>query len=74
MDEDWFVALLPHLRLAFAALDPRDIDRLANEVGARHGVGASALLPTLDITAHELEENLAADRQVRALLAADGLL
>ena len=74
VDEDGFVALLPHLRLAFAALDPRDIDRLAHEVGARHGVGASALLPTLDITPHELEANLAADRQVRALLAADGLL
>ena len=73
LDEDGFIELLPHLRLAFARLDPREIDRLAQAVGERHRVDAEALVAVHDIPARELEDNLRADRAVAAMLVRDGL-
>jgi hypothetical protein len=74
LDADDFAELLPHLRIAFAALDPREIDRLAHAVAARHGGSAASLVARHDITEVEVEANRRADLRVRALLAADGLL
>lgn len=74
LDDGEFVELLPHLRLAFAALDPREIDRLAQAVAQRHGGSAAALLVRHDLPEAELAANLRADARVRATLAAEGLL
>jgi hypothetical protein len=73
LDDDGFVELLPHLRLAFARLDPREIDRLAQAVGERHRVETQALVAVHDVAARELDDNLRADRAVAAMLATDGL-
>lgn len=73
LDDDGFVDLLPHLRLAFARLDPREIDRLAHAVAERHGASAADLVVAHDISAGEMAANLRADREVAALLAAEGL-
>ncbi len=42
LDEEGFLALLPHLRLALMPLDPREIDRLAEEVAVRIGAQPGA--------------------------------
>ena len=71
-DED-FLDLLPHLRIAFAQLDPREIDRLAFVVAGRHGADAASLVAAHAIPIADYEANLRADRAVAALLLADGL-
>ena len=73
LSDEGFVELLPHLRLAFAELDPREIDRLAATVGERHGLDPSGLVAVHEFSADELESNLRADRDLAAMLAAEGL-
>jgi uncharacterized protein DUF5682 len=74
LDDADFVELLPHLRIAFSMLDPREIDRLAHEVAGRHGGEAAALVARHDLSEAEMGANLRADRIVRETMAADGLL
>jgi hypothetical protein len=74
LDDGGFVAVLPHLRMAFAALDPREIDRLAHAVAERHGGDAAALVVRHDLPEAEVAANLRADARVREMLEADGLL
>nr|WP_315381873.1 DUF5682 family protein [uncultured Sphingomonas sp.] len=74
LDDDGFVELLPHLRVAFAALDPREIDRLAHAVAERHGGDAATLVVRHDLPEAEVAANLRADARVREMLEADGLL
>ncbi|RZF60530.1 hypothetical protein EWE75_22625 [Sphingomonas populi] len=74
LDDGGFVELLPHLRMAFAALDPREIDRLAHAVAGRHGGDAAALIVRHDLPEAEVAANLRADARVREMLEADGLL
>ena len=45
LDEAEFLTLLPHLRLAFTALNPRETDRLSGMVAAMLGVGAETVSP-----------------------------
>ncbi|MGH6650432.1 MAG: DUF5682 family protein [Sphingopyxis sp.] len=71
VDEEEFIALLPYLRLALMPLDPREVDRLAEEVADRHGIGASALTVTVGISESEMTENLRLDRDLADLLARD---
>lgn len=73
LDDDDFAALLPHLRIAFNRLDPREIDRLAQEVAGAHGGDAAALTGSLDVSAAELDFNLRADRDVAEMLKTEGL-
>lgn len=68
-----FIELLPHLRLAFARLDPREIDRLAHAVAARRNIDAAALLMVHTLPEAEVAANIRADRIVAEMLAAEGL-
>jgi len=74
VDEDAFVALLPHLRLALMPLDPREVDRLAEEVAARLGAGAGSLSVTVGIPESEMNANLELDRDLAGVLARDFVL
>ncbi|WP_068081444.1 DUF5682 family protein [Novosphingobium rosa] len=73
LDEDAFMALLPHLRLALMPLDPREVDRLAEDVATRIGVRADQVAVHLDIGEAELAANLALDKVLAQVLARDGL-
>lgn len=73
LDDAEFTDLLPHLRLALMALDPRETDRLAEEVAAMIGVSAGQITALVDISEAELAENIAMDRALAAALAADGI-
>lgn len=74
LDEAAFIELLPHLRLAFTALNPRETDRLAELLGALHGVAGHRFTAShTRFTAHDLERGLAADAALREELTADGL-
>ncbi len=73
LDEAEFVALLPYLRLALMPLDPREIDRLAEDVAARAGWTPGSVRVDIGISQTELAENLALDRQLAGVLARDGV-
>jgi hypothetical protein len=75
LPEDAFVALLPHLRRAFTALDPRETAALAADIAARHGLGPQALHTAMPqgATEAELHDNLAHAQQIVRLLEQDGL-
>ncbi len=74
LDEQHFVAALPHLRLAFAELPPRAVDQVAKMAAARAG------LPAIDRhlgSRHALADvqiGRAADLLVRQALERDGLI
>lgn len=68
-----FVDLLPHLRLALTRLDPREIDRFAHAVAARHGIDAASLVMAQALSETETAANLRADRAVAEMLVAEGL-
>ena len=74
IDEGRFLDLLPHLRLAFTALNPRETDRLAGELAAIHGVQAGSLVTVnTKATETDLSEGLTIEKALRASLLADGL-
>jgi hypothetical protein len=73
LDDDGFVALLPHLRLAFGQLDPREIDRLAQLIAERRGGAATDLAGNFSIPESEIAAMLAVDRGVARELALAGL-
>ena len=74
LDEDAFMALLPHLRLAFAALNPREIDEVAERLAQMHGGYASAFAAVHhSLTPRDLDRGLAIDRQLRATAESEGL-
>ncbi len=73
LDDDGFVALLPHLRLAFGQLDPREIDRLAQLIAERRGGAAVDLAGNFSIPESEIAAMLAVDRGVARELALAGL-
>jgi len=72
-DEDDFLSLLPHLRLALMPLDPREIDRLAEEVASRIGISPDNLAALVMIPEAEMTANLALDRALGELLEQDGM-
>lgn len=74
LSDDAFIALLPHLRLAFTALNPRETDRLAEMLGALHGIdGHKFAADFMNFSAQDLEKGTAADTALREELIADGL-
>jgi hypothetical protein len=66
-DED-FIRALPHLRLAFADLSPREADAVARAIGGDVGP-----LIERSVSADEVQSNLHADQRVAGVLREDGL-
>ena len=75
LDEDSFLALLPHLRLAFATLNPREIDELAERLAVRHGgTAAEFAVVRYELDERTLARGLAVEQSLRDALASDGLV
>ncbi len=72
LDEADFLTLLPSLRRALAALNPRETDRLADVLARRHGARPDPLVAG-PFTEADLALGLAAQAAVLAALRADGL-
>lgn len=72
--EDQFLSLLPHLRLAFTALNPQETDRLACLIAEKHGLQVGAVIvQNASISAGEVQAALEVEQAVLAALAQDGL-
>lgn len=74
VDDEEFIALVPHLRLALMPLDPRDIDRLSAMVAQRLGISEDRLQSQVPISEAEAMANLRLDRAMAAKLKAEGVL
>jgi len=72
-DDADFVANLPELRLAFAEMTPKETDRIAQAVAGLHGEADLGRLVRYDLSAEQVQANLASTQQLLELLGADGL-
>jgi hypothetical protein len=72
--EDAFHAMLPHLRLAFAELSPRETDRVAGLVGELHAGRRPKTVVSREWSEQDQVLAQRVDAAVRAQLAEDGLL
>lgn len=72
-DESIFLELLPEMRLAFSALTPRDIARVAESVSVLHGGEELGELIHTDIDEADVRLGLSLNERVRNALRADGL-
>ena len=70
-----FIEELPHLRLAFAVLNPRETDALAAVIAERYGAAGAELQARRPIGFSEahVHAGLAIDKTLVEMLAADGL-
>lgn len=68
-----FVAVLPELRLAFAAMTPRETDRIAEAVAGLHGQAELGRLVQYELDAAAVQAHLGASVQLLERLRADGL-
>ncbi len=70
-----FIAELPHLRLAFASLNPRETDTLATALAERYGIAGVELLAKqpIGISEAQVAAGLTIDKTLLEMLAADGL-
>ncbi len=75
LDEDEFVELLPHVRLAFAALDPRETDRVAERLAERYGAAAAEAVGAVAYGVDEegMRRNLELARAFERAIEDDGL-
>ena len=73
IDEDAFIALLPHLRLALMPLDPGEVDRFSAMVAERLGIREDMLARVIAIHEAELLRNVALDRDMARKLQAEGV-
>ena len=74
MQEPVFLALLPHLRLAFTQLNPRETDRLAALLGDMHDAAASEYTATsLSFTEQDLQRSLKIESALQLAFEQDGL-
>lgn len=73
MDEAEFMDLLPHLRLAFTALNPREIDQLSELLARRHGGQAAAYQSVSAASEGDLLRGLELDKRLRVSIEVDGL-
>jgi hypothetical protein len=71
--ESEFVSALPHLRLAFATLTPKEADRVATLVAGRLGRQTLGDLVFRGVSAAEIEFNLRVEAAVAEVLEHDGL-
>ncbi len=72
--EDEFIERLPHLRLAFADLTPRETDQVAEVVAGLHGGEKLGLLVRTEATEAEMMATLRLNAAVKKALQQDGLL
>lgn len=72
-DDETFLQLLPDLRLAFTALSPRDIARVAEQISTINGSGSLGELVFTDIDEDEMRFGYALNMFVRESLESDGL-
>lgn len=68
-----FTAILPELRLAFAAMTPKETDRIAQSVASLHDTEDLGRLVHHDVSLAEVTANLGLSQNVIALLKADEL-
>jgi len=68
-----FIAHLPDLRLAFAAMTPKETERIAGAVAGLHGQDALGSLLHRELDAAQVARHLAWSATVANLLANDGL-
>jgi hypothetical protein len=75
LDEERFVALLPHLRSAFTTLAPGETEALGAVIAARHGLAPDELEvhQPVTISEAELQRNLDRSRELVCLWQDDGL-
>jgi hypothetical protein len=75
LDDARFIEQLPHLRLAFATLNPNETDQAAAQIAARNGADAGAALAPVMYGASEEEllANLALSEKIKASLTEDGM-
>lgn len=73
LSDEEFTELLPYLRLALMPLDPREVDRLAEDIAARLGARPGSLTGDIGISESELSRNLRLDRELADVLARDGV-
>jgi hypothetical protein len=73
LPEDEFLRLVPHLRLAFADLAPRETDQLASGVAERMGVPAFAAPRLHNVAEADAVRAFAVERLVEESLRKDGL-
>lgn len=72
-DED-FIGLLPYLRLAFTALNPRETDHLAEVLAKQYGNRSSDFtVTTSDYSLDDLERSLLIEKRLRKSLCLDQL-
>nr|WP_272874424.1 DUF5682 family protein [Pseudaestuariivita rosea] len=74
LDEAAFLQILPHLRLAFTNLNPRETDRLADLLARRHGGRATDFTAVQTISEDDLQRGLAIEARLRDQMQADSLL
>jgi hypothetical protein len=67
-----FVGALPELRLAFAQMTPKETDRIALAVAARHGLADLGTLVRHDTSEGQLQAHLALSQQLEELVTAEG--
>jgi hypothetical protein len=72
-DEDRFVKLLPHVRLALSDLTPRETDAVARKVAVLLGFASLNMQYVADIGSEEMLRAVDVNRLVKAALTADGL-
>jgi hypothetical protein len=68
-----FTAILPQLRLAFAAMTPKETDRISQSVAHLHDTEDLGRLVHHDISVADVTANLGLSQNVLALLKADDL-
>lgn len=73
LDEEAFTELLPYMRLALMPLDPREVDRLSEDIAARLGAKPGTLTADIGIPEDELHDNLRLDRELADVLIRDGV-
>lgn len=74
LDDAQFLDLLPHIRLAFTALNPREADRLGELLAELHQGRASDFAVRIHaVSEHDLHRGAQVEGRVAATLAADGL-
>jgi hypothetical protein len=72
-DEAEFLHRLPHLRLAWSDLTPRETDQVAAQVAERHGIEKRALTGTSSFSEAEVLHALSVFARVEKALQEDGL-
>lgn len=74
INEESFIELLPHLRLAFTALNPRETDHLSELLAKQYDSRTSDFnITTSNYTQHDLERGLLIDQRLRQTLSTDQL-